>query len=74
MIGWAGYAEVKMVKVLRRHSMDRSAIMRVIDAVHSIAATAGCHCRTREHKRKCDGSDNSEIRHHRLSFPYLIRI
>jgi hypothetical protein len=68
MIGWASYAEVKMVKVLRRHSMDHSAIMRVIRVVHSIAVTAGGDCRTREHKRKCGGSDNCEISHNRFSF------
>jgi hypothetical protein len=48
--------------------MDHSAILRVIHAVHSVAAAAGCHCRTRERKRKCGGSDNSEIRHNGLSF------
>jgi hypothetical protein len=68
MIGWASDAEVKMGEVLRRHSMNHSAIFPVILAVHSMAATAGCDCRTREHKRKCGGSDNPEIRHDTLSF------
>ncbi|MGB9118335.1 hypothetical protein [Bradyrhizobium sp.] len=59
------YAEVKMVKILRRHFMQRKAIVLVIHAVHSMAATAGCHCRTREYKRKCGGSNYSELRHDR---------
>jgi hypothetical protein len=62
-----------MVKVLRGHSlrghsMNHSAIVLVMHAVHSRAATASCHCRTREYKRKCGGSDNSEFRHVRSSF------
>ena len=52
-----------MVKVLHRHSMDHSAIVLVMHAVHPIAAVASCHCRTREYKRKHGGSDNSEFRH-----------
>jgi hypothetical protein len=67
MIGWASYAEVEMVKVLRGHAMDRSAVVPMIYAVHSIAVIAGCHRRTREHKRKCGGSDYSEVRHYGFS-------
>jgi hypothetical protein len=60
MIGWTSYAEDEMVKVLRRHSMNHSAIVL---GLHSIAATASCHCRAREYKRKCGGSNESEVRH-----------
>jgi hypothetical protein len=68
MIGWASYAEVHVIKVLRGHAMGRSAIVAMVCAVHSIAVIAGCHRRTREHKRKCGGSDYSEVRHRGFSY------
>jgi hypothetical protein len=63
MIGWTSYSEVKMVKVLRRHLMDHAAVVFVIHAVHSIAATTSCNGRARKYKRKCGGSNESEVGH-----------
>jgi hypothetical protein len=40
----------------------------MMHAVHSRAATGGCHSRTREHKRQRRNSDNSDFRHARSSF------
>jgi hypothetical protein len=65
MKGWTSNAEVKMVEVLGRHSMNHPAIVLVVHAVHSMTATAGCHRRTRKHHRKCCGSNESEVCHNR---------